>query len=83
MQKNINLVKIIYLHRNSSRETNLFIYAKINAHKKQSCKIIEAENVKSLAEARSNAFKTKVLKEAEAFKEKCHIEADVQTQIIS
>jgi hypothetical protein len=55
---------------------------KIAAQKRQACKVIDAENVKHLAEARSQAFRTKVIKEAEAYKEKCQIEADIQAQII-
>lgn len=43
---------------------------------------IEAQNIKDLAELRANAFKTKVLKEAEAYKIKCMIEADNKAKII-
>jgi len=50
--------------------------------KKQACRLIDAENIKALAEARATAFKNKVVKEAEAYKAKCHIEADIQARII-
>lgn len=44
--------------------------------------MIDANNIKALAEARSNAFKTKCMKEAEAYREKAHIEADNAAKII-
>jgi len=44
--------------------------------------LIDANNIKALAEARSNAFKTKCMKEAEAYREKAHIEADNAAKII-
>ena len=49
---------------------------------KQSCKLIEAENIKALAEKRANAHKTKVLQEAEAYRQMKTIEADTQAKII-
>jgi len=50
--------------------------------KKQSCKLIEAENIKALAEKRATAHKTKVLQEAEAYRQKQTIDADIQAKII-
>lgn len=41
----------------------------IHAMKQQSCRIIEAENQKQLAELRSKAKAVQILKEAEAYKE--------------
>jgi len=49
---------------------------------RQSCRLIDAENIKSLAEARSNAYKTKVMKEAEAYKIQQEIEADNTARMI-
>ena len=48
----------------------------ISAYKRQSCKIIQAENIKTLAESQSKAYATKVLKEAEAYKTEQITEAD-------
>ena len=50
--------------------------------KHQSCKLIEAENVKLLAEMRSKAKATNVLKEAEAYETMQMIQADQEVAII-
>lgn len=54
----------------------------IAANQRQACRVIAAENIKHLAEIRSQAFEAKVLKEAEAYKTKMHTEADIKAQII-
>ena len=80
-QHNQDVEEINLLQAEIEQETQQ-VLQKIAAQKRQSCKIIDAENIKALAEARSEAFKTKVMKEAEAYKEKCHIQADIEAQII-
>jgi len=54
----------------------------IHAAKRASTETIAAENIRTLAEARAQAFETKVIKEAEAYKAKQEILADVQAKII-
>ena len=54
----------------------------INAMKHQSTKVIEAENQKTLAEARAQSIATTCLKEAEAYQEKHHIYTDTKVAII-
>jgi hypothetical protein len=50
----------------------------INAMKKQSTKVIEAENQKALAKARADTKATNVLKEAEAYQEQHVILTDTK-----
>jgi hypothetical protein len=54
----------------------------ILAMKTQSTRVIEAENQKSLAEARAQTQATEALKEAEAYKEKHTIYTDTKVKII-
>lgn len=80
-QHNQDVEEINLLQAQIEKETDQKV-AEINALKRQSTQIIEAQNIKDLAELRANAFKTKVLKEAEAYRIKCKIEAENKAQII-
>jgi hypothetical protein len=55
---------------------------KITALKKQSCKVIEAENQKFLAECRSKKRATILLKEAEAYDVQQKTLADAEVEVI-
>jgi uncharacterized membrane protein YqiK len=79
-QHNQDVEEINLLQAQVEEETKQKV-AEINAQRRQITKVIQAQNVKDLAELRANAFKTKVLKEAEAYKIKCMIEAENKARI--
>lgn len=80
-QHDRDVEEINLLQANIEMETKQ-MQQEIAAQKRQCCKIISAENIKFLAEARSKAYETKVIKEAQAYKERVTIEADNAAQII-
>lgn len=54
----------------------------INAMKRQIVESIKAESIRNLAEVKANAFKTKVMQEAIAYREKIVTEANKEATII-
>jgi hypothetical protein len=53
-----------------------------DALKHQSCRVIDAENIKAIAEMRAQAVATTVLKKAEAYEQQQHLIADNRVAII-
>jgi hypothetical protein len=80
-QHNQDVEEINLLQTEIEMETSQKL-KEITANQNQACRIIEAENVKHLAEIRSQAFEAKVINEAEAYKTKMHTEADIKAKII-
>ena len=81
MQHEIDVEEINQIETTVKCETNKIV-KEVNALKVQSSKLIEANNQKALAELRSKTKAMIIIKEAEAYKEKMHQEADAETKII-
>ena len=67
----MDVEEINLLETEIKAETDQLIKS-INAHKIQASKLIDANNQKALAELRSRTKAMKVIKEAEAYREKIH-----------
>ena len=81
LQHDLDVEEINVLETQIEMETTQQIQ-KIEAMKHQSCKVIEAENQKFLAECRSKKKATVLLKEAEAYELQQKTLADAQVEII-
>ena len=81
LQHDLDVEEINVLETQIEMETTQQIQ-KVEAMKHQSCKVIEAENQKFLAECRSKKKATVLLKEAEAYELQQKTLADAQVEII-